>query len=453
VARYVSGWNEIRLDARALAMTLGASLLTGILAGLAPALECSRPNVAETLKEGGRGTSTGRGRHRLRGILVAGEMALAVMLLVGAALMVRSFGAMAHGGDAFEPSSLLTLRLAVTDQKYPKPYDRARFYGEVLESVSAVPGVRMAAAATAMPYTQHGNARAYEIEGQPDDPANRPNGDFQSVSPSYFGTLHVPLRAGRFLQASDGPDAAPVAVISEQAARRWFGNANPLGRHIRVSGEKDAKWMTIVGVAGNTVQSVYDRAPRRMLYAPFEQQPRTWMDLAMRTAGDPLRMAPSVTAAIRSVDREQPVTDVATMQTLVEHEATGILYVAWMLGIFGLLALGLAAIGVYGMMAYLVNEQTHEIGIRMALGASHGSVLQMVFRRGLTMALSGVAVGLAMAYGMARLLASLLWGVSSSDPATFAGIPLVLIAAAGLAIYIPARRAVRTDPMVALRAD
>jgi predicted permease len=453
VARLVSGWNEIRLDGRALAMTLGASLLTGILAGLAPAVQCSRPDVAETLKEGGRGNSGGRGRHRLRGILVASEMALAVVLLVGAALMVRSFGAMAHGSAALEPSSLLTLRLAITEQKYAETHDRARFYGEVLTQVSAVPGVRMAAAATAMPYTQHSSGREYEIEGRPVDPANRITGDFQSVSSSYFNTLRVPLRDGRFIQSSDGREAPMVAVIDDQAARRWFGNTNPVGRHIKLSGDPAAKWMTIVGVVGNPVQSVFDRAPRRVLFVPFEQQPRTWMDLALRTSGDPLRVAPAVTAAIRSVDREQPVTDVATMQTLVDREATGILYVAGMLGVFGVLALGLAAIGVYGMMAYLVNEQTHEIGIRMALGASQGSVLQMVFRRGLTMALGGIAFGIAMAYGVARLLASLLWGVSASDPITFAGIPLVLAAAALLAIYIPARRAVKTDPMVALRYD
>ena len=453
VARYVSGWNEIRLDARALAMTLGASLLTGILAGLAPAIQCSRPNVAETLKEGGRGNAGGRGRHRLRGILVASEMALAVVLLVGAALMVRSFGAMANGSATLQPSSLLTLRLAITEQKYKETHEWAQFYREVLTQVSALPGVRMAAAASAMPYTQHNSGRAYEIEGQPDDPANRPIGDFQSVSPSYFATLRVPLREGRFLQASDGSDATPVAVINEQAARRWFGGTNPVGRHIRVNGDPKAKWMTIVGVVGNTVQSVLDRGPRRMLFVPFEQQPRTWMDIALRTAGDPLRVAPAVRAAVRSVDREQPVTDVATMQTLVQHEATGILYVAGMLGVFGVLALGLAAIGVYGMMAYLVNEQTHEIGIRMALGASQGSVLHMVFRRGLILALGGVVLGLAMAYGMARLLAALLWGVSAGDPLTFVGIPLVLVVAAVVAIYIPARRAVRTDPMVALRYD
>lgn len=453
VARYVSGWNEIRLDGRALAGTLVASLLTGILAGLAPAIQCSRPDLAEALKEGGRGNSSGSGRHRLRGILVAAEMALAVMLLVGAGLMVRSFAAMATASASLQPRSLLTLRLAITETKYHEPYQQAQFYRAVLDRIAALPGVNAAAAATAMPYTQHSSGRSYDIEGRVDDPANRPGGDYQAVSPNYFSTLHVPLRKGRYLEASDGREARPVAVISEQAARRWFPHIDPIGRHIRVSGDPAAKWMTIVGVVGNTTQSVYDRSPRNMLFVPFEQQPRTWMDLAVRTAGDPLALAPAVTASVRAVDREQPVTDVATMQTLVEHEATGIIYVAWMMGIFGILALGLAAIGVYGMMAYLVNEQTHEIGIRMALGAPRSSVLQMVFRRGLLMALSGLTVGLLLAYGMARLLAALVWGVSSSDPLTFAGIPLVLIAAAGIAIYIPARRAVRTDPMLALRHD
>ncbi|HUB81354.1 MAG TPA: ABC transporter permease [Bryobacteraceae bacterium] len=453
VARYVSGWNEIRLDGRALGMTLAASLLAGILAGLAPAFQCSRPNLAETLKEGGRGNSSSRGRHRLRAILVAAEMAMAVVLLVGAGLMARTFRSVANASASLEPKSLLTLRLAITETKYHEKVAESAFYREVLDRIAALPGVRMAAAASAMPYTQHSIGYRYEIEGQPGDPAHLPEGEYEAVSPSYFATVRVPLRNGRLLQISDGREAAPVAVIDELAARRWFPNADPVGRRIRQSGDKDARWMTIVGVVGNTVQSVYDRGPRAMLFVPFEQQPHTWMDLAVRTAGNPLVLAPSVTAAVRAVDREQPVTDVATMQTLVEHESTGILYVAGMLAVFGILALGLAAIAVYGMMAYLVNEQTQEIGIRMALGAPRNSVLLIVFRRGLAMTLAGIAIGIVLAFGMARLMAALFWGVSASDPLTFVGIPLVLIAAACFAIYVPARRAVHTDPMVALRYD
>jgi predicted permease len=453
VGKYVSGWNQIHLDGRALTMTLVASLLTGILAGLVPAIHCSRPNLAEVLKEGGRSSSAGRGRHRLRGILVAAEVALAVVLLVGAGLMVRSFQAMANGSASIEPRSLLTLRLAITQNKYPEKHAQARFYEQVLEKVGTVPGVKSAASAMAMPYADHSSWRVFQVEGQPDDPAHGHDAEFQWVSDSYFTTVRVPLRSGRLLGHTDGPDAPPVAVLDEYAARRWFAGVDPIGKRIRVGGDDSARWMTVVGVAGNPVESVFDRGPQPIVFVPFVQQPHTWMDIALRTAGDPLKVVPAVTAAIRSIDPEQPVTNVATMQTLVERQATGIIYVAVMLGAFGLLALGLAAIGVYGTMSYVVSEQVHEIGIRLALGASQGSVFQMVFRRGLGTACAGLAVGLVLAYGLARVASSLLWGVTAADPATFVTIPVVLIAAAGLAIYIPARRAVRTDPVVALRCE
>jgi putative ABC transport system permease protein len=451
VGKYVSGWDQIHLDGRALAATLTLSLLTGILAGVAPAFQYSRPDLAGVLKEGGRGASAGRGRHRLRSILVAAEIALAVVLLVGAALMVRSFAAMARGSAGLEPQSLLTLRLAITETKYRQKHEQARFYETVLERMAALPGVKSAAAAMAVPYSDHSTWRVFRVEGQPDDPAHGRDAEFQWVSPSYFATLRVPLRAGRLLMRADGPETPPVAVLDEYAARRWFGGADPLGKRIRAAGDENAPWMTVVGVVGNQMQSVYDRGPQPIVFVPFVQQPHTWMDIAVRTAGNPLSLATAATAAIRSVDPEQPVTDVATLQTLVERQATGIIYVAVMLGAFGLLALGLAAIGVYGTMSYLVTEQFHEIGIRMALGAPQGSVFQMVFRRGLGTAGAGLAVGLGLSYLLARLMSTLLWGVTAADPATFAAIPLVLIAAAALAIYIPARRAVRIDPVVALR--
>jgi len=458
VEKYIVGWKAISLDARTLAFAFGAAILTGILAGLTPALHASHPHLVETLKEGGRGSSAGRGKHRLRGVLVGAEVALSVVLLVGASLMVRGFRTMVHGSTKTEPSTLLTLRLAVTENRYPKPRQQAEFYRQVLEGTAAVPGVRSSVAATALPYSEHSSGRLYDIEGRPAQPGVTYDGPFECVSPNYFATLHIPLLEGRLLSPGDGPDAQHVAVISHRAAERWWpGEAAPIGQRIRVATEliteKGAPWFTIVGVAGDIMYSVWDREPRTVVYVPYVQSPGTWMDIALRTAGDPTRVTHAAMAAIRSVDPEQPISDVAPLDTLMRREAMGLIYVAVMMGIFGALALALSCIGVYGVMAYMVNEQAHEIGIRMALGAPRSSVLKTIFRRGMTPTAAGLLVGLALSYPLARLMSGLIWGVPPGDPATFLGIPAVLLAAAALAIYIPGRRAMGIDPVVALRYE
>jgi len=311
-----------------------------------------------------------------------------------------------------------------------------------------------------MPYNGQPPWRVFTIEGKPPEPGNLPSGGYQAVSANYFETMHIPLLAGRLLSAADGADSRPrAAVISERMARRWWpGEALPVGRRIQIGVPEEAgRWLTIVGVVGNAPQSVFDREPLATVYVPYVQAPRTGMDIGVRAGtegrADPLRLAPAVTAAIRSVDAEQPITLVATLEALRRQEALGIDYVAVWMGVFGLLALALSSIGVYGVMAYLVSEQTHEIGIRMALGAPRENVLGMVFRRGMLTAAMGLAAGLVAAYALARLMASLVWGVTATDPATFAVIALALMAAAGLAIYIPARRAMLIDPIVALRYE
>jgi putative ABC transport system permease protein len=454
IRRYILGWNDMHLDSRALLFMLAAAIASGILAGLSPAWQGSQPNLTFALKEGGRSSSVGRARQRLRNILVVSEVALAVVLLVGASLMVRGFRTLIKNGEALEPSTLLTLRLAITENKYPEKHQVAEFYRQVLERINAVPGVRSAVAVSALPYADHSSGRDFTIEGRPVEPGDQPSGMYQVASPEYFRTLHIPLVAGRFLSPSDGADAPKVAVISQRMAQRWWKNETPLGRRIKI-GESDSKnpWMTIVGVVGDVMHDPYDRAPRRTLYLPYQQAPSLWMDIGVRTAGDPLQAAPAVTAAIRSVDPEQPITDMRTLEKSIHNRSIGLNYMAALMGIFGGIALFLSAIGVYGVMAYLVSEQTQEIGLRMALGAQRGSVLQMIFRRGLTTIGVGLIIGLPLAYGFARLMASLIFGVTNTDATTFVGIPLALMAAAALAIYIPARRAMKIDPIVALRYE
>jgi predicted lysophospholipase L1 biosynthesis ABC-type transport system permease subunit len=245
-----------------------------------------------------------------------------------------------------------------------------------------------------------------------------------------------------------------VVAVSELLARRWFGSESPLGKHIKLGlADANSPWLTIVGVVGDVVHNPYDRQPRPTIYRPYQQAPSNAMDIGVRTAGDPLRMAPAVLAAIRSVDPEQPVTEVLSLERAIHDRAIGLNYMAALMGVFGVLALVLSAIGVYGVMAHLVSEETHEIGIRMALGASRGSVLRMILRRGMGTTVVGLTAGVAMAFGLARLVSSLIFGVSAADPTTFVGIPLALIATAVVAIVVPARRATKVDPILALRYE
>jgi len=453
--RSVLRLSAIALDRRALLFALLTAVASGILSGMAPAWQWARPNLYDALKERGGSAPAGSARHRLRTGLVAGEIALTVVLLVGAGLMIRGFRALTRSGADLDPTSLLTLRLAVTDAKYAQDYQLADFYRRVLERVAAIPGVRAAAGATSTPYSDHVTTRSFTIEGRPPAPGHTPAAALQAVSANYFETVRLPLVAGRAIEDRDTADAPRVAVLGRRLARQWFpGGESPLGRRIRIGdAARERPWTTIVGVVGDEMFSVFDRAPHAILYVPYAQAPREKMDIGVRVSGDPARLVPSIAAAIHSVDPEQPVADVRTVDAQIREQALGLTYVAALLGIFGGIGLVLSSIGVYGVMAYTVSEQTHEIGIRMALGAPRTSVLQTVFRRGLTTTAVGLAAGLGAALALARLMASLVWGVGVGDPVTFAAVPLALAAAASLAIYLPAYHAIRIDPMAALRHE
>jgi len=435
LVRYAPGLAEIGLNRHALVFTLVAALGSGILAGLLPAWRCSRANLTESLRPG---------RHWMRSILVGGEVALAVVLLVGAGLMVRGFQTLVSSSTGLEPSTMLTLQLTLSENREPTGY-----YREVLDRIAALPGVRSAVAVTALPYSRHGGVSPVTIEGRPVEPGKEPTALVQSATPGYFQSLHIPLRAGRLPAESDSPTTLHVAAVSESMARRWWPDGSVIGRRVQV---RPGEWVTIVGVVGDIEQSVVFRGFTPTVYLPFAQLPERTMDLAIRTAGDARTLAPAVRATVRSVDREQPITNLNTMASLIEQEAFVFAYMAALMGVFGVLALVLSSVGVYGVMAYVVSGQTHEIGVRMALGAPRGTVLAMLFRRGMRTALVGLAVGLIPAYGLARLMRAVVFGVSAVGPAVL-GIPLVLAASAALAIYIPARRALKIDPMAALRRD
>ena len=437
---YMTGWANIRLNPGALLVTLAAAILSGVLAGLAPAWRCSR-NLAQS-------RFAPPGRQRLGSLLVAIQIALALILLTGAGLTVRSFHSLVGGASERQPEPLLTLRLALSEERYREPWQIAGFYDDVLARIRAVPGVRSAVLVTALPYSRHSSAWRFEIENQP-APAGPPRTvPVQAVSLDYFQTMHIPLRSGRMLNA----DPHAQAVISEYMAKRWWPNESPLGRRLRLE-DPQHPWITIAGVVADIPYSSLDRAPHSMVYVPYTQSPDRGTNLAVRTAGNPMALAPLVTAAIRSVDREQPVDNVATLEELARQEAFGFQYLAWLMGSLGGLALALSAIGVYGVMSYVVSQQSHEIGVRLALGAGRSGVLRMIFARGLRTALFGVILGLLPAFGMARAIAFVFFSEKAKDSATLFEIPLLLIAVAALAILIPARRAMRTDPMAALRQE
>lgn len=451
---YMPSLADIGVNRKALEFTLSAAALSGILAGLLPAWRCSRPNLVESLKEGGLFLAGGPGRNRLRAVLMAGEIALAVVLLAGAGLMVRGFQGLVGGSTSLRPATMLTLHLALTENKYHEDRQVAEFYREVLERLAVLPGVRSAVAVTALPYSRHWTVLPVTIEGRAVEPGKQPSAQIQTVSPGYFAAMFIPLRAGRLPGAADGPDTSRVAVVSERMARRWWpAGVSPIGSRLHVGANGPRPWVTIVGIVGDIEHSVIDRDLSPAVYIPYAQAPERQMDIGIRTVAETGSLAPAVREVIRAVDPEQPITNLNTMINLIRQEAFVFVYMAALMGIFGLLALALSAVGVYGVTASVISGQTHEIGIRIALGAPRGRVLGMLFRRGMATALAGLAVGLVPAYGLARLMRAAVFGVSAVSPAVFIGVPLVLAGAAALAIYIPARRAVRIDPMAALRNE
>ncbi|HEV2388851.1 MAG TPA: ABC transporter permease [Candidatus Acidoferrales bacterium] len=454
VAREIAGWYKIRLDTRAFLFALAAAVAAGVLAGLAPALESSNPDLNETLKEGGRGGSAGRARRRWRSVFVVAEIALSLILLIGAGLLVKGFRALTGLNDQFEPDSLLTLRVDLPHYRYGDIRARALFYQQALRGLAALPGAQAVALATNVPYGDDAEWGGFAIEGRPTRPDEHPGAYWEIVNPDFLGILHVPLLQGRPLTDQDGPGAAPVALVSETMVRKYFRGENPLGRRIKLNTvSSPAPWATIVGVVADVKYDWTVKEPQPAIYQPVAQSAEDGAYLMLRASGDPASLAGAVQERIASVDPDLPVTDVLTMAQVISQSVIGIGYVAVMMAVLGLVALVLACVGVYGVMAFAVGERTHEIGIRMALGAERNQVLRLVVAQGFWLTAIAVAIALPASLGLARLLAGLLFGVNATDAPTFIGISALLMLVALAACYIPARRAMQVDPVVALRHE
>ena len=446
---------EIPIDGSVLAFSLLLVLVSGVLFGLAPALRASAADPADCLREGGR-TSAGAGRGRLRGLLVATEMALALVLTSAAALMVHSFARLQSGRLGFDPDRVLTLRVMLPQSRYDTDGQR-RFLDQALQSIREVPGVESVGATTFLPLSGWHGDRAFAVEGRaPARPGQEPHADWRVIGGDFFTALRTPLVRGRMFTEGDRETQPRVAVVNETFARRHFGSEEALGRRIDFRIDSDVtepQWRQIVGVVGDIRHHGLVREPVAEVYLPFAQEPLFIIGLAVRTSGEPAAMAGALRQAIWKVDKDQPVSYVLPLremaaETTALHRTSTLTLLA-----FTGIALALAALGLYGVLSYAVSQRSHEIGIRVAMGASRRDILAMVVRQGLRLSAAGLVVGLAASLALTRLLSSLLFGVSPYDVPTLAIVVAVLLATALLASLIPALRATRVDPLVALRYE
>lgn len=447
---------ESSIDARIFVFTIAISMATGILFGILPALRVSRINLSDALKQAGFRSGMGVHGRRTRDVLVVVEVALAMILLTGASLMIESFSKLQKIELGFRSDNVLSLRIPLPDPKYSELPTRTQFYDQVLERVDRIPGVVSAGFVTWVPLTNRGGSWGFVIEGRPaPGPGETSDANTRVVTKDYFRTMAVTLNSGRLFDDRDRADAPMVAVVNETMARQFWPGENPIGHRIKLGGfDSKRPWATIVGITGDIHQRGIGVAPRPEMYYSYAQQDIFQPEyLAVKTAGDPTQLANAIRDQVWAVDKDQPVSDVMTMQAIVDEELSSKQMQANLLGIFAGIALVLASLGIYAVLSYAVAQRTQEIGVRMALGAQQSDVLRMVLGQGLVLTLVGVAFGLAGSLALARVLSALLYGISATDPLTFVLVAAVLTGVTLLASYIPARRATRVDPIMALRYE
>jgi len=448
--------NEIHIDLRVLGFSFVASMLTGILFGLVPALQVSRSDVQEAIRESGRGASGSRRQSRFRQALIVVEVALSVVLLAGAGLLFRSFLRLQSVDTGFVSQQVLTARLTPSGTNYTNDADYAKFYNGVIEKVGAIPGVQDVALINTLPLYK-GPTSGFRVEGRPvTTPDKWPSVNYRVVSPNYFRAMGIPVLQGRAYTDRDNENAPLVMMVNQQLAREIFPDENPVGKRITFGGtntDGQPRWFEIVGVVANVRSLELREAPTAELYFSAQQDLWPAMSLVVRSSVEPSSLGASVRQAVNEVDRSVPVADVKTMDHVVNESITQPRFNLFLLGLFSTVAMILSAAGIYGVTAYTVTQRTRELGIRLALGAQVGDVLKMILGQGMAVIGVGLAAGLAAAFGLMRLLRSLLFGVGENDPLTFAAITGVLVLVALIACYIPARRATKVDPLVALRSE
>ena len=453
VERYIPAWDQVRLDRGVFLYTLAVALAAGILAGLFPAFSGSTAKLHESLNESGRGGGASVSRVRLRSAFVVVQVALSLVLLVGAALMAKGVQTLFRLNFKFEPEAILTFRVALPKSKYATPPQRASFFERLTAGLEHNSGVQAVAVASQVPFSG-GDPELFSVEGQPVQPGEFRQADFNHISPAYFRLIHVPLLEGREFSDRDSADAAPVAIVSQKFAKRYWPQGGALGHHIK-PGEEDSKepWVTIVGVAAEVTYDPWLHEPLPAIYFPLSQRPVANPFVAVRGGSDPKALVPLMRTAVASIDPDQPLYDIFPLDRVVSDQILGLSFVAAIMGVVGFLALVLSAVGVSGVMAYSVTQRIHEIGVRMALGALPRDVLRMFVTHGLKLLVMGMSIGLPVAYALARLLSSLLYGVQSTDFTSFFGGAVLLCVVVLVACYVPAREATRVDPMVALRYE
>jgi putative ABC transport system permease protein len=452
--------DEIGIDGTVMLFTLFVSLLAGVLFGLAPAVHTAATDLHGALKEGGRGTTADRGSHALRRSLVVTEVALALTLLTGAGLLLKSFARLQQVDPGFDPGNLLTFNLSLPEIRYPNDTAQTAFFDQVLPAIAGVPGVVGVGGTSVMPFGGSWATGSFDIEGyQPPENQPGPWGDIRVVSPGFFEALRIPLLRGRYLTDEDRGGTREVAVIDQEFVRRYWPTENPIGKRFTfgppdgVTDTTQNRWIEVVGVVGHAAHEGLDADPRIQLYLSYRQTALPFMALAVRTQGDPERYVNLVREAVRSVDPDQPISNIAPMDELLSRSVGQRRLSVMLLSLFSGIALVLASVGIYGVMSYSVTQRSRELGVRIALGADRAEVLRLVLRQGMGLAVAGIGIGLAAALALTRLIESQLYGITATDPATFVLVAAVLASTALLANLIPAIRATRLDPARVLREE
>jgi putative ABC transport system permease protein len=446
--------DEVGLDGSVFLFVLAATAITGLLFGLVPGWLVSRSPVATALHEGGR-TGSSAGRARLRAGLVVAELALGLALLVGAGLLVRSLVALHAVSPGFEPAGVASGRLLFPSARFPEGSQAAAFVDRAIERLESAPEVASAGAVSVLPLSGSQIDVSYVVEGRVPPPGEEPAADYRAATPTYFETLGIPVVRGRSLGPGDDADAPLVAVVSEELARRAFPDEDPVGRRIKVGGVRDPEspWITVVGVVGGVRDNALNRTPDPEIYLPAAQRPSRVMRLVVRAERPGVELAETLRGAVAALDSSQPVAEVVDLETLVRDSLAPQRFVTGLLAAFAAMALLLAGVGIYGVMSYVVGRRTHEIGVRMALGARPREVLALVLRQGALLVALGLGLGAIAAWGVGRGIAGLLYGVEPGDPATFAAVAGLLALCSLAATLLPALRASRTDPVEALRSE